>query len=151
MSVGGEVIGTTPFAAPVRVQIGTVTVEVSRSGYRTESVSVIVTANALSRQMVRLQPIRERPQLAVTGDGPAVTDRTRLLDPPMEREPEVPNRGGGSVASKWWFWTLIGVAVAGTSVGVAVAVSSGTTTNAPLIAGDEPVGGVIQTLSLPSW
>ncbi len=31
----------------------------------------------------------------------------------------VPSKEGGSVAKKWWFWTIIGVAVAGTAGGVA--------------------------------
>jgi hypothetical protein len=39
--------------------------------------------------------------------------------------PATPADEGGSVTSKWWFWTILGVVVIGAGVGTAVAVSSG--------------------------
>ncbi len=38
---------------------------------------------------------------------------------------------GGSVFEEWWFWTLVGVVVVGTAVGVGVGVSNPSTTQAP--------------------
>lgn len=54
--------------------------------------------------------------------------------------------GGGSVFTKWWFWTVVGVVVVGAGVGTAIALSGGGGTEAP-IAGDD--GRVISTLSAP--
>ena len=47
------------------------------------------------------------------------------------REPAEPADEGGSVTSKWWFWTLLAVVLVGGAVGTYFAVSSG---------GDAPVG-----------
>ena len=40
--------------------------------------------------------------------------------------------GSGGLLSRWWFWTAAGVVVAGTAIGVAVAVSGDAETQAPL-------------------
>lgn len=153
VSLGDEVLGTTPFAAPVRAAIGTVPVEVSLAGYRTQIVSIVVVAGELSRQTVTLQadaptpaPVVPAAQLTVTPEAPTA----RVLESPTRAAP-AEHAEGGSVLGEWWFWTLVGVVAAGASVGVAVALSSETVTTAPLIGGDEPTGGVIATLSSRGW
>jgi hypothetical protein len=163
VSIGGEVVGVTPFAAPIRVEIGTIPAEVSLDGYRTQTVSLVVTANALNRQTVRLLPNPPvAPLPAVTTDAPVVVASPPVLPPPTTpvraAQPEpgdpptpVEPSGGGSITSRWWFWTILGVVVAGGGVALAVALSSDSVTNAPPIPGDEPAGGVIQTLSLSQW
>jgi hypothetical protein len=58
----------------------------------------------------------------------------------------VRDAGSGSIFSKWWFWTIVGVAVAGATVGV-VAATAGGDTLGPFQPGDD--GSVYMTLVSP--
>jgi len=146
VSIGGDVVGTTPLAAPVRVQIGTAAVEVTLAGYRSQNVSVLVTADSLSRQTVRLLPVPVDEPVAVGPTGPV---RENGLGPVATPDP-VDRSDDGGVFSQWWFWTIVAVVVVGAGVGLTVALTStDTVTTASPIQGDE--GGVITTLSATRW
>jgi tetratricopeptide (TPR) repeat protein len=77
------------------------------------------------------------------GDGAAVSATLGGAN-----EPGVPVRDAesGGIFSKWWFWTIVGVAVAGATVGV-VAATAGGDTLGPLQPGDD--GSVYMTLVSP--
>ncbi|MEM6959063.1 MAG: hypothetical protein AAF645_25505 [Myxococcota bacterium] len=62
------------------------------------------------------------------------------LDEPAAGSSE-PTEDEGGVATKWWFWTIVGVVVAGAGVGVGLALSGGGTTDPP-----SGFGPVIQAL-----
>jgi PEGA domain len=60
---------------------------------------------------------------AVSVQLPKTVDVLGPVQPPAASEPA--DQGGGSLLASPWFWTAIGVAVAGAAVGVGVAVAGG--------------------------
>jgi hypothetical protein len=65
-------------------------------------------------------------RIALAPQGPAAP--VAALTPADETE----RADSGGLLSRWWFWTAAGVVVAGTAIGVAVAVSGDAETQAPL-------------------
>lgn len=59
----------------------------------------------------------------VTADGPTPEVRAPSPTQPAPPPPGASAEGEGGVTSKWWFWTAIGVVVAGAGVAGAVALS----------------------------
>jgi hypothetical protein len=87
-----------------------------------------------------------------TGEGDASARAAGLwVEGAGEGERAPPGRGdarrdeGGGLLAQWWFWTIVGAAVAGTVVLVALAASGDT--RAPLQTGSD--GGVVMTLRFP--
>jgi len=63
---------------------------------------------------------------------PQVVEASDVTLPPAEDpttsplDGSAPDDSSGGIASRWWFWTLIGVVVVGAGVGIALALTSGT-------------------------
>lgn len=64
---------------------------------------------------------------------------------PAGPEPAEEQSEGGGVASKWWFWTIIGAVVVGASVGAGVALAGGGGGGETFVSGNQP-GGVTYAL-----
>lgn len=104
ISIGGEVVGTTPLAAPLRVQIGTRPVEVSLAGYLTQSISVIVNAGELAQQTVTLLPVPVAPPI-VTQE-PHGAGVVAPVTPPRPQRPPEPDGGWRTLG---WIGYAIGM------------------------------------------
>jgi hypothetical protein len=105
--VDGREVGTTPLAEPLRVGPGQHVIEVRRDGYGDFRREVAVEQGERVEIVATLTPA-----LATVGPlpvGPSLTS-------PLESLPEVESEEEGGIATKWWFWTIIGVVVAGAGV-----------------------------------
>jgi tetratricopeptide (TPR) repeat protein len=83
-----------------------------------------------------VSPYREEAQSRLRILRRAESDRTASAE-----------HGGGSVFGKWWFWTIVGVVVAGAATGIVVVATSGSDANVP--GGDFPAGGIVMALGGP--
>ncbi|MGM0574693.1 MAG: PEGA domain-containing protein [Myxococcota bacterium] len=97
VKVNGKVLGKTPFDQDI--PFGETEIEVSHPGYFTD----VRTLRIVPGQEYDIQVDLKQ-------------------DPDWEAPPEA---GAGGVAGKWWFWTALGVVVAGGATAAAVALSGG--------------------------
>lgn len=81
-----------------------------------------------------------------TVDDAAERERERELNASLAARGRNDDRDDGSVFSKWWFWTIVGVVVVGASIGAVAAASSGGGLG-PFQTGDD--GSVHMTLGMP--
>lgn len=107
VSLSGRRLGTLPLAAPVRVPIGSYTLEVRKDGYHTLSRPVSIGGRALLRESVELgqrEPERADYRMSAAGAGGSAIE----------------DRAGGA---RWLSWTLVGASAGAAAVaGVAFAV-----------------------------
>ena len=89
--------------------VGDYNVQVSAPGYGSEQRALRIAGGEEQAVSVQL---------------PKTVDVLGPAQPPAASEP-ADQGGGGSVLSSPWFWTAVGVAVAGAAVGVGVALTSG--------------------------
>jgi len=108
--LGASEIGTLPLAGPVTVLVGRTPLEVIAPGFAPFSTEVTVRAGELTRQSVTLSPRAAPTPEQTARDAPASTVDATTSDP--SSPPQTPT-DGGSIATRWWFWTIVGVAVAG--------------------------------------
>ena len=143
IAIGGVQLGVTPLAAALRYPVGTYSVDVMLDGYRSQTVTMVVRADSLARQLVTLLPA----PAGELGAAEARDGRARRTGQDDVEQDDTEDRApvesdGGSVTSTWWFWTIIGAVVVGTAVGIGVGVSSSPGTEQPLPGAD----GVAYTL-----
>lgn len=105
--VNGEPMGTLPLASPLRVAAGTTQLSVRAKGFTTSFRTLELAAGSNERErVVLLAQEVPPPGEATPPTGAAVPAMSLSSQPaPVEEHP--------SIASRWWFWTLAGVAVAG--------------------------------------
>jgi hypothetical protein len=136
-------------AKPVRVVAGEQAIEVRADGYLPVRRTVRVPAGGLARESVHLLPAGGSGAAAGGdfGSEALMPDRPPGPSPsePGGRDADRDDRGpgdDGSVASKWWFWTLVvGIAAGGAAVALALTDGADDPTYAP-----SDVGGVVLTL-----
>jgi hypothetical protein len=107
LSLSGRRIGTLPLEAPVRVPIGSYTLEVRKDGYHTLSRPVAISGRSLLRESVELgQREAEPPAWRMSAGGAGGT--------------AIEDRSG---SPRWLSWTLVGASAGAAAVsGVAFAV-----------------------------
>ncbi len=105
--LGGLHVGTLPLASPITVLVGRAPLEVIAPGFAPFSTEVTVRAGELTRQSVTLSPRAAPTPEEAARDGSDTTGAERSTGAPQR------SGGGGSIATRWWFWTVLGVAVAG--------------------------------------
>jgi hypothetical protein len=117
----GRLVGTLPFAKPVRLTAGVVTVTIQARGYQPVTRAVQVTPQQLTRENVDLLP----PPAPTINLSAEQTPTTRGLTPKPSKAGEtvifqrdsslsaVEPREKRPLVKRWWFWTIIGAAVAG--------------------------------------
>jgi hypothetical protein len=107
LSLSGRRIGALPLEAPVRVPIGSYTLEVRREGYHTLSRPVTISGRALLRESVELGQRETEP-------------RAWRMGPSGAEASGVEDRSG---SPRWLSWTLVGASAGAAAVsGVALAV-----------------------------
>ena len=113
------------------VDVGEHTVEASAPGYRATERKVRVAGEQSAELKLQLEPFELSP--AHVANASAAESGAQ---PPADTARDT---GGGSVLSRWWFWTAVGVVVAGAAVGTVLALSGGDKT----AAADRGSGGVV--------
>jgi hypothetical protein len=102
--VDGREVGTTPLAEPLRVGPGTHAIEVRLDGYA-----------ELRREVSVAQGERVEIVAELTATGSTEVEPPPPPVVPFTETPAVEGEDGG-IATKWWFWTVLGVVVAGGAV-----------------------------------
>jgi len=103
--VDDVVVGRTPLLHGIYVKPGRYLLRVAAPGRPAWERTVVLPAGSLKEVRVNLE---ETP--------PA------LVAPVPEQPPPPPQRGSTPVYKRWWFWTLIGVGVAGATTGIVLGV-----------------------------
>ena len=96
----GLSVGTTPLPAPLRVPTGPATIDVTREGYLPWSRELTLPGGKATRVEATLVPVVKPVALG------AVAETHDDAPPPAPTK-------GAPITSRWWFWTGIGVGVAG--------------------------------------
>jgi hypothetical protein len=109
--INGHSAGTLPLAKPVRLPIGSLTIEVRKEGFFPVTRPVSVAAGELTRESVDLQPVPAKPPAIVQGGG------IEPPPPPLPPPPPPDDHAGGS-----WQRTLAWIAGGGAVVGIGVGV-----------------------------
>lgn len=115
LAVNGAAAGRLPLARGVRVAVGAVVIDLDAEGHEHLRQSVEVVPGQ-TRVAVELVPVRV---------APPVLPPPRALEAPRAEAPRAEGPRGGvapGVTSRWWFWTGLGVLVAG---GVVVGLAAG--------------------------
>jgi hypothetical protein len=146
--LGEQIIGTTPLAHPIKVNAGTVALELDAEGYEAYQQQVLLPGGGTLRLEPNLVPRPGTTLLAVRsqilgarvavdqreiGSAPAElmvspgAHRVRVTHPDYEttslstvvaagehKTLDVQLEGKKPLVAKWWFWTGVGVVVAGT-------------------------------------
>jgi PEGA domain-containing protein len=122
--INGQMIGTLPFSAPVRVVAGNAVVDITAEGYRPYSLSVTIPANGLARETIALVPKpREEPKAEIAAP-PSPPSETRHEATPAnagERAPDVSAKTEAPSDNEdlaIWAYVAAGGAVAGVTLGV---------------------------------
>lgn len=77
-------------------------------------------------------PPAQRTTPSVSQDKPTVGNDDKRASPPVEAKVETTDdRSRKPVYKKWWFWTIVGVGVAGAAAGITAGVLSSRTTTSP--------------------
>ncbi len=131
--LGGRAVGVLPLAAPITVLVGRAPLEVLAEGFAPFTTEITVRARELTRQGVTLAPrgSAPTPEQAARDAGETTTGAATAAP----ASPAGTHRDGGSIATRWWFWTLIGAAVAGGVVATVLLVGDGEV--------EPPVGGTL--------
>jgi len=113
--VNGEPMGTLPLASPLRVAAGTTQVSVRAKGFTPTLRTLELAPGSNERERVVLLAQEVPPPGEATppaaGSVPAVSLVSQRA--PVEAHP--------SIASRWWFWTVVGVLVAGGATAIVLA------------------------------
>jgi hypothetical protein len=108
--INGTPAGKLPSAGPVRVIAGACSLLVRADGYQDTARTLQVGAGELVRDNVQLIPsVSPSRAVAAVTRAPPPTETLAVATPPAE-QPADEHRG---VTGKWWFWTAVGVVVAG--------------------------------------
>jgi hypothetical protein len=130
--VGSVVLGAEPAQAAILVdgqpvQAGKLMLDAgehvfraSASGYRSDERNVVVLGAQEVTLTLQLEPLEL---------SPAQVAKASATEPPSTAR-AVDTHGESGLLSRWWFWTVAGVVVAGAAVGTAVALSGGSQTAA---------------------
>lgn len=118
----------------VELDMGEHTLRVQAAGYRTLTSDVTMDGGKPKSLEFKLEPLELQPTQLTRSDSQRPSEAATPIAP-------VDHEGGG-VFTRWWFWTIVGVVVAGGAVTV-IALTSQTKQQPPL-AGD--TGGTIATL-----
>ncbi len=109
----------------------------------THLVALIRGGETVVRRRVELAP-GARADI-VLGDALAARTAARVAFDD-EAGGDLATQGGGDVVDQWWFWTIIGVVIAGAVAGISAALVTSLGAQAPPVAGDlDPpiVGGMV--------
>jgi len=123
-------VGVLPLAKPVRATAGTVTITVRAEGFQSVTRTLQVVGEQLTRENVVLVRLSPSPSLASSpaGEGakkarpvPLAQNKAGaagpeggpvlVAKPPAPAPAEPPENR--SILKRWWFWTAVGVVVAG--------------------------------------
>lgn len=112
---------------------GTFTISVQKPGFQPVSRTVTVTAGQLRALEVDLIPLPQVPADPAAGDQPTPPATAPAGDkavppaalPPSSAKTSTDIPADTPVYKRWWFWTVIGVAVAGAATGAVVATQTG--------------------------
>jgi|GEM_PF-1246511 len=126
--LGGRTVGTLPMSGPVTVIVGRGALEVVADGFLPFTAEIAVRGGELTRQTIELEPVPAQRAVASPGEAARASADSEIGDPGADssidsratREDE-----GGSVLGEWWFWTLVGVAIAGGVVATVLIAGSG--------------------------
>jgi hypothetical protein len=122
--MNGQAVGTYPMAKGVRLNVGPVTVTVRAPGYEAATRTLQVFAEQLTRENVDLSASPAAVDLSAKRDlaiAPRSVAPVRPADDSIVKRDGVPPATVPSSESqplfkKWWFWTIVGVALAGGAV-----------------------------------
>jgi hypothetical protein len=119
--INGRVVGTLPTTKPVRVPVGDARLAVRAKGYLDGGRPIEVRAADRTSEEIELVAVTTAPPAALSlaaappappAATPAVSVKTSLEAEPAPAEtPEEPS--ASPVYKRWWFWTAVGVLVAG--------------------------------------
>jgi hypothetical protein len=107
--VAGRRIATLPLSRPIRMVAGTVEFEVRSPGRLTAHRTTVVPANGLARETVD-DLVRSSPSASLTAEATAQRPGWVASQPGSSTSP-APSSGG--ILRSPWFWTAVGVVVAG--------------------------------------
>ncbi len=123
VALDGQAVGLTPVERPLRTAPGEHTLAADKSGYRPFALRVAVRAGETTRVRVDPKPIRLTP----AAEPPTTPSHTAALPAGLETAPAhgpaAATPAGAPLYQRWWFWGLIGAAIAGVVTTVAVASS----------------------------
>jgi hypothetical protein len=113
--IDGEAAGTFPLASPLRVAAGTVQLIVRAKGFAPSTRTLDLAAGANEREHVVLLAQDATPPVAAEPPAGAAVPTIATTPQPASEEEH------GGITSRWWFWTLAGLVVAGGVAGVLIA------------------------------
>src|SRR5262249_22591882 len=120
----GQAVGLTPVERPLRTAPGEHTLAADKSGYRPLALRVAVRAGETTRVRVDPKPIRLTP----ADEPPTTPSHAAALPAGTEtaptQGPAAATPADAPLYQRWWFWGLIGAAIAGVVTTVAVASSA---------------------------
>jgi hypothetical protein len=132
--IQGRPVGHLPLPAPITLSVGVVTVTVQAKGYQPTVRQLQVFGGQLNRENVDLIPLA---QLELTAAPPSKDSHAvhesmspvtaSLVTAPTETAvraepgPVASETAGRPLVKRWWFWTIVGVVVAGGVVATAAA------------------------------
>ena len=105
-----------------------------------------VLEQVVAADQARATPNITPPPADPTVEAAAERTRERELNASLAGRGQEDDRDDGSVFSKWWFWTIVGVVVVGATIG-AIAAASSSGGLGPFQTGDD--GSVHMTLGMP--
>jgi hypothetical protein len=115
--IDGDVAGTLPLAAPLKLQAGTVELTVRAAHFlpATRKLEISSGANVREHVVLRAVPVVTQAVAPDSGPQPAVA-----VTPTPDRTPS-DDDDHGSVFTRWWFWTIAAAVVAGGVTAVVLA------------------------------
>ena len=117
ISVDGTAVGTLPLAAPLRLPVGRVEIEVTAEGYRSQTFTVQVAARGLARQLVELRALPPPSPSMAAQLTPAASDTSLpAASAGSDRSAPTPASPAASAAGPTFLWSwalLVGTAVVG--------------------------------------
>ena len=113
--VNGEPMGTLPLASPLRVAAGTTQVSVRAKGFTPTLRTLELAPGSNERERVVLLAQEVPPPGEATPPAAASVPAVSLVSQPA------PVEAHPSIASRWWFWTVVGVLVAGGATAIVLA------------------------------
>jgi hypothetical protein len=127
---GRPITGTT-----LMLDLGAHELSVQATGYREKQLKLVIDGSENTTQRVELSRLDLSPtHPTAAGLEPSAITRGELDS----------TAASDTVFAKWWFWTAVGVAVAGATVGTVLALSTTKTRIEPLTTPNTPKGAMIQ-------